>query len=182
MDLPDDILYLAETLVPPKPGLIVAIATERLVSGRSVPERAHEPLCVPEWRAFCHAVWHAEVPGPCKLITRHLGASTADGTRGSTGLPYCAKALTARARPIIEVDDAGMTQLGALHEIAHLLVDDDVPAGHRPRFIQKFVDLMSRWVSPKVAADWYAEWAAALRCEVEHEARPAGAAVCGGLS
>ncbi|HUC15295.1 MAG TPA: hypothetical protein VMS00_12650 [Acidimicrobiales bacterium] len=178
MDLPDNLRYLAETLVPPKPGMIVRIATERLVTGGSVPEHAHERLCVTEWRAFCHTVWHAEVPGPCKLITRHL-TSAGGHVAGRPELPYCATALLARTSPIIEVDDEGLTQLEALHEIAHLLVDGDIPVGHRPRFIQKFVELMSRWISPKVATDWFAEWTALLRWVDEHEGWPPGAAICG---
>jgi len=94
VDLPDNLRYLAETLVPPKPGIIVGIATERLIAGGSLPERAYEQLCVPEWRAFCHAVWHAEVPGSCKLITRHLRSSVggeagaAGGKAGSLEVPY----------------------------------------------------------------------------------------------
>ena len=61
MDLPENLRYLAETLVPPKPGIIVGIATERLIAGGSVPESAYEQLCVPEWRAFCHAVYPGQV-------------------------------------------------------------------------------------------------------------------------
>jgi hypothetical protein len=183
MDLPDNLRYLAETLVPPKPGIIVGIATERLISGGRAPESAYEPMCVPEWRAFCHAVWHAEVPGPCKLITRHL-TSTAGGKAGSSDLPYCdlpycATASSARARPVIEVGDEGLTQIWALHELAHLLVEADIPAGHRPRYIQKFVELVSRWISPQVAADWYAEWTGVLCWLDENEGWPPGAAACG---
>jgi hypothetical protein len=178
LDLADNLRYLAETLVPPKPGMIVRIATERLVSRGSLPELAYERLCVPDWRAFCHMVWHAEVPGPCKLITRHLSSTGGDEAR-SPELPYCATALSARTRPVIEVDDDGLTQLAALHEIAHLLVDGDIPVDHGPRFIQKFVDLMSRWISPKVAIDWYAEWTAVLQWVDEHEGWPPDAAVCG---
>jgi hypothetical protein len=181
MDLPDNLGYLVETLVPPKPGIIVGIATERLISGGSLPERAYEQMCVPEWRAFCHAVWHAEVPGPCKLITRHL-TSTAGGNAGGPEVPYCATALSARTRPIIEVGDEGLTQLGALHEIAHLLADGDIPVEHRPRYIQKFVELLSRWISPQVATDWYTEWTGVLRWLDENEGWPPGAAVCGGWS
>jgi hypothetical protein len=181
LDLADNLRYLAETLVPPKPGMVVRLATERLVSRGSLPERAYEPLSVPDWRAFCHTVWHAEVPGPCKLITRHLSSTGGDVARRPE-LPYCATALSARTRPIIEVDDEGLTQLAALHEIAHLLVDGDIPVGHRPRYIQKFVDLMSRWISPKVATDWYTEWTAVLQWVEEHEGWPPGAAVCGSSS
>jgi len=181
LDLADNLRYLAETLVPPKPGMIVRIATERLVSRGSVPEQAYERLSVPDWRAFCHTVWHAEVPGPCKLITRHLTSTGADEAR-SPDLPYCATALLARTAPVIEVDDDGLTQLAALHEIAHLLVDGDIPVGHRPRYIQKFVDLMSKWISPKVATDWYTEWTAVLQWVDEHEGWPPDAAVCGSSS
>jgi hypothetical protein len=180
-DLADNLRYLAETLVPPKPGMVVRLATERLVSRGSLPERAYEPLYVPDWRAFCHTVWHAEVPGPCKLITRHLSSTGGDVARRPE-LPYCATALSARTRPIIEVDDEGLTQLAALHEIAHLLVDGDIPVGHRPRYIQKFVDLMSKWISPKVATDWYTEWTAVLQWVDEHEGWPPDAAVCGSSS
>lgn len=188
MDLPDNLRYLAETLVPPKPGIIVGIATERLIAGGSLPERAYEQLCVPEWRAFCHAVWHAEVPGSCKLITRHLRSSVggeagaAGGKAGSLEVPYCARALSARTRAIIEVDDEGLTQLWALHEIAHLLVDDDIPVGHRPRYIHKFVELLGRWISPQAATDWYTEWTGVLRWVDEHEGWPPGAAAGGGSS
>ncbi len=181
LDLADNLRYLAETLVPPKPGMIVRIATERLVGRGSLPEHAYERLCVPDWRAFCHTVWHAEVPGPCKLITRHLSSTGGDEAR-LPELPYCATALSARTRPIIEVDDDGLTQLAALHEIAHLLVDGDIPVGHRPRYIQKFVDLMSKWISPKVATDWYTEWTAVLQWVDEHEGWPPDAAVCGSSS
>jgi hypothetical protein len=181
LDLADNLRYLAETLVPPKPGMIVRIATERLVSRGSLPEHAYERFSVPDWRAFCHTVWHAEVPGPCKLITRHLSSTGADEAR-FPDLPYCATALSARTRPVIEVDDDGLTQLAALHEIAHLLVDGDIPVGHRPRYIQKFVDLMSKWISPKVAKDWYTEWTAVLQWVDEHEGWPPDAAVCGSSS
>jgi hypothetical protein len=188
VELPDNLRYLAETLVPPKPGRIVGIATERLIARGSVPERAREQLCVPEWRAFCHGVWHAEVPGTCKLITRHLSSSPG-GKAGSGGgsavgveLPYCATALSARTRAIIEVDDEGLTQLWALHEIAHLLVDDDTPVGHRPRYIHKFVELMARWISPQVASDWFAEWTGVLGWVNEHEGWPPGAAAGGSSS
>jgi hypothetical protein len=181
MDLPDDLRYLAETLVPPKPGIIVGIATERLISGGSLPEHTYEQLCVPEWRAFCHGVWHAEVPGPCKLITRHL-SSTAGGKAGSRHVPYCETSSSPRTRPVIEVDDEGLTQLVALHEIAHLLVDGDIPAGHRPRYIEKFVELMGRWVSPQAATDWYSEWTVVLRWADDHEGRPSGAAARGSSS
>jgi hypothetical protein len=181
MDLADDLRYLAETLVPPKPGIIVAIATERVISGGSLPEHAYEQLGVDEWRAFCHDVWHAEVPGPCGLITRHR-SSTASGKSGSRHVPYCETASSPRTRPVIEVDDAGLTQLGALHEIAHLLVDGDIPAGHRPRYIEKFVDLVSRRVSPQAATDWYNEWTVVLRWADDGEGRPSGAAVRGSSS
>jgi hypothetical protein len=183
MDLPDNLGYLAETPVPPKPGMIVGIATERLIAGGSVPERAYEQMCVPEWRAFCHAVWHAEVPGTCKLITRHLassaGGKAGSGVRkvGSPEVPGSATALSARTRATIE--DEGLTQLGALQEIAHLLVDDDIPEGHRPRYIQKFVELMGRWISPQVATDWYTEWTGVLRWVDDHEGWPPGAAAGG---
>ncbi len=178
LDLADNLRYLAETLVPPKPGMIVRIATERLVSRGLVPEHAYERLSVPDWRAFCHSVWHAEVPGPCKLITRHLSSTGADEAR-FPDLPYCATALSARTRPVIEVDDDGLTQLAALHEIAHLLVDGDIPVGHRPRYIQKFVDLMSTWISPQVATDWYSR--VDCRFAMGRRARGVapGAAVCG---
>ena len=104
VDLPENLRYLAETLVPPKPGIIVGIATERLVAGGSAPERAYEQLCVPEWRAFCHAVWHGEVPGTCGLITRHMAsnagakAGLGGGEAGSVGPQNCATALSARTR------------------------------------------------------------------------------------
>jgi hypothetical protein len=185
VDPPENLRYLAETLVPPKPGIIVGIATERLIASGSTPESAYEQLCVPEWRAFCHAVWHGEVPGTCTLITRHMRsnaggkAGLGGGTAGSVELPHCATALSARTRAIIEVDDEGLTQLWALHEIAHLLVDDDIPVGHRPRFTQKFVELMGRWISPQVASDWYAEWTGVLRWVDEHEGWPPGAAAGG---
>jgi hypothetical protein len=188
VDLPDNLRYLAETLVPPKPGLLVGIATERLVAGGSLPERAREQLCVEEWRAFCHVVWHAEVPGPCKLITRHLTSGVGGepgppgGEDGTAEVPYCATALSARARSIIEVDDEGLTQLWALHEIAHLLAGEDSPAGHRPRYIQRFVELMGRWISPQVAADWYTEWTGVLRWVDQHEGWPPGAAAGGSSS
>ena len=188
MDLPDKLRYLAETLVPPKPGIIVGIATERLIASGSTPESAYEQLCVPEWRAFCHAVWHAEMPGTCKLITRHLTSSAGGRSgpgvpkAGSLEVPGSATARLAGARAIIEVDDEGLTQLWALHEIAHLLVDDDIPAGHRPRYIQKFVDLMGTWISPQVATDWYTEWTGVLRWVDEHEGWPPGAAAGGGSS
>ncbi len=111
MDLPEDLRYLAETLVPPKPAIIVGIATERLISGGSLPEHTYEQLYVPEWRAFCHGVWHAEVPGPCKLITRNLSSATS-ARAGSRHVPYCETGSSPRTRPVIEVDDEGLTQLG----------------------------------------------------------------------
>ena len=97
------------TRQPPLPGRDAGAAQARDNRGdcygkarnwRPPPERAYERLCVPEWRAFCHAVWHAEVPGPCKLITRHLSSTGADEARWYAGmLPYCATALVGAYTP-----------------------------------------------------------------------------------
>jgi hypothetical protein len=170
MELPANLRQLAEALVPPKPGMIVGVATERLVTGGSLPESAYELLAVPEWRAFCHSVWHAEMPGPCKLITRHIAPN--GGPPDAAEMHHCAAAPSVRTRPIIEVGDDGLTQLWALHEIAHLLVEEDVSSAHGPVYVEKFVDLLGRWVSPKAANDWVSEWAAVLAWAQEHDAWP----------
>lgn len=87
-----------------------------------------------------------------------MGVQRTGGLAGTTGIVA-----------YLDVQAAGQVRMVALHEIAHLLCDEnDGPQGHDVGWAETYTALLQRFLDDVTAAAWAFEWTWWLNKAVEH--------------